>query len=96
MCPALVPRSVLTIPPPPKPKKLSSKGKEKERVARQVVEVSLPESEGEGTPAEEDLKLNLYKSDNEGEDKPMVSGPISPLAAQLDLVPSRSRGESGS
>lgn len=52
----------------------------------QVVEVSPPKSEGEGTPATEDLQLNLYESESEGEDGLMVSGPVHSLTAQVDIV----------
>lgn len=59
-------------------------------MAAQVIEFSPPESEGEGTPTEEELMMTLYDSDSEGEDNPMVSGPVKPFAAKVDIVASRS------
>lgn len=55
-------------------------------MACQVVEVSPHESEGEATLAKEVFKLNFYESDSKGEDDPLVSGPVSPLATQVDIV----------
>lgn len=38
----------------------------------------------------EEFHLIFYKSDSEGEDNPMVSEPIKPLAIQMEIIASRS------
>lgn len=47
---------------------------------------SHPLNEGERTLPEEDLQLNLYESEREGEDDPMVSETNSPLSAKVEVV----------
>lgn len=63
------------------------KSKEKTKVAKQVVEVSSPSSEGERTLIPE--KPVFYESDSKEEDDPMATGPISPMTTSVELfVPS--------
>lgn len=79
----------------PKPKKTSKKTKEKIRVA-QVVEVSPKSSKGEETPIPGKSGPVFYENDSEGEDDPMVSGTITPLTAQGEVVvPSQSGARGG-
>lgn len=62
-----------------KGKKTLRKGKEKMGVVQQVMEVSSPSSEGEGTLTTSNTNLVFYESDSKGEDDPIGSGTITPL-----------------
>lgn len=71
---------------PAKQKKSPKKRREKLNVVHQVIEVSSPSSEGEGTVAKEEQQLSLYESQGKREDIPLVNGTISPLSIPMKIV----------